>query len=140
MNMKKILPIIIAVIVTGSVAFYGGMKYQTSKTPTGLAGANFQKQMFSGQNGQQNGAARRIGGTGGANMAAGEIIARDAQNITVKLQDGGSKIIFFSDSTKITKSANGTINDIEIGQTVMAGGKQNTDGSLTAETLQIGKK
>ncbi len=138
--MNKILPIIIAVIVTGSIAFYGGMKYQTSKTPAGLAGANFQKQMFSGQDGQQNGTARRIGGTGGANMTAGKIIARDAQSITVKSGNGGSKIIFFSDSTKITKSTDGTTGDIEIGQTVTAGGKQNTDGSLTAETLQIREK
>ncbi len=150
--MKKILPIIIAVIVTGSIAFYGGMKYgqsQTAIVANGVSrGANSfanltteqRQQMFSGQGDQQNGAARKINNANGANMAAGQIIAKDAQSVTIKLRDGGSKIVFFSDSTKITKSTDGAIGDLEIGRTVMAGGKQNSDGSLTAETLQINNK
>jgi hypothetical protein len=145
-DMKKLLPIIIAIIIVGGGAFYAGMKYQESKTPTaGLAAGNFQnlrnlssqqrQQMF-GQSGA-NASGTLAGGRGGANAAAGEIIAKDDKSITVKLQDGGSKIIFYSDSTEIGKFASGTQNDLEIGKTVIVNGKANSDGSITAQSIQL---
>ena len=53
------------------------------------------------------------------------------------MQDGGSKIVFFSNSTEISKMTDGLIDDIEIGKQVMVGGDQNSDGSYTAETIQL---
>jgi hypothetical protein len=134
--MKKILPIIIAVIIVGAVSFYGGMLYRKSK---GSAN-NFPETgnvMFRGNTDRGNFQGGPGNGRNTANATAGEIIAKDDSSITVKLFDGGSKIIFFSASTDITKTADGDANDLEVGKTVMASGTANSDGSITATTIQL---
>ncbi|MEK7649829.1 MAG: DUF5666 domain-containing protein [Patescibacteria group bacterium] len=78
------------------------------------------------------GSGRMMGG-----FATGEIISVDDKSITVKLSDGGSKIIFFSDQTPIMKSTAGARTDIVVGTNVMINGKPNQDGSLNAESIQI---
>src|SRR3989344_1374661 len=111
---SKLIAIVIAtVVVVGGGAFFGGMKYAESKAPQGrLSQADFQNlQNLSPEERQQRlqelGAnaggfrgsmgGNRIGGGGG--FTAGEIIAKDDKSVTVKLQNGGSKIVFLSDST-----------------------------------------
>lgn len=129
--MKKILPIIIIVIIVGAGAFFGGMKYDQSKQ------TNLRQQRF-GQMGANVGEIRSSGARDGAgNFVGGEIIAKDDKSITIKLQDSGSKIIFFSDSTQITKSASGTVDDLKTGENLMITGQTNADGSITAQTIQI---
>jgi len=141
-NMKKLLPIIIAIIIVGGGAFYGGMKYQESKTPTAADFQNLrnlspqQRQQMFGQSGA-NASGTLAGRRGGANGAAGEIISKDDKSITVKLQDGGSKIIFYSNSTEVGKFVSGTPNDLEVGKTVIVNGKANSDGSITAQSIQL---
>jgi hypothetical protein len=73
--------------------------------------------------------------TGG--LAAGEIIAKDDASVTVKLRDGGTKIVFVSDKTEIGKAVVGSAADLEVGKTVMATGMPNADGSLTAQNIQL---
>ena len=141
--MKKIAPIIIAIIAAGGVSFYGGMKYQEGKTP------NFQnlsqeerQQMFLqggvGARGARTGADTSIARTGAAmNSAVGEIISKDDKSITVKLRDGGSKIVFFSEKTAISKTAEGSQADVVVGENVTINGSANSDGSVTATMIQI---
>lgn len=131
--MKKILPIIIAVaIVAGVGSFYGGMKYSQKKSVKSR-GSGDQQQHF-----QQMGGAMRGGNKqGGGGFINGEIASKDDKSITVKLRDGGSKIIFFSETTEIGKSVSGAATDLEVGKTVMVGGQTNSDGSVTAQTIQI---
>lgn len=140
--MKRIIPIFVALIlVVGGGAFYGGMKYQQSKSSFGnLTRQNFQnlsdeqrQQLFQGNRG---GSLQRGMGGVGANLLSGEVIAKDEQTLTLKMLDGGSKIVFFSGSTKILKTSEGSINDIEIGKEVIVSGSQNSDGSYTAQTIQ----
>ncbi len=140
--MKKIIPIIIvSIIVIGGGAFYGGMKYQQSKNPmSGLSRQNFQN--LSEEQRQQLQANAGVTFQGGANRAngqsflAGEVIAKDAQSLTLKIQDGGSRIVFLSSSTTVSKTVEGSLNDIEIGKQIMITGKQNSDGSYVAQTIQ----
>ena len=128
---KKISIIIIIAIIAGAGAFYGGMKYQASKTRSRLGAGNFQnmRDLSTGRQGLANRA--------GANMSGGEIITKDDKSITIKLRDGGSKIVFYSASTEIGKFASGTAADIEVGKSVMINGSANSDGSITAQSIQI---
>lgn len=133
--MKKILPIfIVVVLIVGGVCFFAGMKYGQSKN-------SFLKNFpnFDGAQSWQ----RQQTGTGFGRMSdrggfiSGEIISKDEKSITVKLPDGGSKIIFFSDTTTIAKSTDGSASDLENGKTVMVSGTSNSDGSVTAANIQI---
>jgi len=141
--MKKIIPIIIALVIVGGGAFYGGMKYGQStrqnfaKQNLGGSSQNFQNLS---QEQRQQLLQGRTGGGAGANFLNGEVIAKDEQSLTLKMSDGGSKIIFFSDSTTISKMTDGSINDIEIGKQVMVSGEQNSDGSYTAKTIQLSSR
>ncbi len=127
--MSKTLLIIhgVTVVVAGS-AFYSGMKYGQANMASGL-----QQRMTGG--GFGNG--RTGNRSGGNNTVAGDIIAKDATSITVKLRDGGSKIVFYAGSTDIGKSVPGTSDDLAIGKTVMANSTPNQDGSVTAQSIQI---
>jgi len=72
-----------------------------------------------------------------SNSNAGEIISKDENTITIKLNNGGSKIIMLSESTQINKFSQGTAEDLEIGKNILAQGTNNSDGSITAKTIQI---
>lgn len=135
--MNKILTTgIIVAIITGGGAFYGGMLYGKSQTKDNLE-QNFQQraQQF-GQNSAGN-RGLRTGGQAGAGIANGEIISKDDKSIVIKLRDGGSKIIFYSTATEIGKFVSGALDDLIIGQNIMASGKTNEDSSLTAQSIQI---
>ncbi len=129
---KKIIPFILVAVIVGGGAFFGGMKYGESKKSFGK---NFTPGQFNG--GFQNGAMVRNGNGQGGGFVNGEIISKDEKNMTVKLRDGGSKIIFFADTTEISKFASGSSSDLEVGKSVMVTGKTNQDGSVTAQTIQI---
>jgi len=141
---KLILIFIVSIIIVGSGAFYGGMKYQESKNPlSGFSRQNFdnlseeQRQQLQANAGGTlpGGASRRAG----SNFLSGEVIAKDEKTLTLKTPDGGSKIVFLSASTTVSKMDDGSVNDIEIGKQIMINGQQNSDGSYTAQTIQMGQ-
>ena len=70
-------------------------------------------------------------------MLNGEIISNDGESITLKISDDSSKIVFFSDTTKVSKTTEGIISDVAVGKQVMISGTQNSDGSYTAKTITI---
>jgi len=131
--MKKILmSVLITAVLVGGGAFYGGMKYAQSKASSRLAQGNFGS--F-----QRNGAAN-IGGLRGnrsGGFAAGEIIAKDNNSVTIKLNNGGSKIVFYSDATEVGKFTKGAADDLQVGESVTVSGDANQDGSITAKLIQI---
>jgi len=57
--------------------------------------------------------------------------------ITVKLEDGSSKIILLSEKTSINKASEGSITDLTAGEKVAVFGTTNADGSVTAQNIQI---
>ena len=127
--MKKVILVAIAVsILVGGGSFYGGMVYE--KNQRGNI-RNFQQ----GAGNMQGFANRQQGGVGG--FIIGDIISKDDKSITVKLRDGGSKIIFYSNTTEVSKFAYGVSTDLEINKTVSVTGDANQDGSITAKTIQI---
>lgn len=131
--MKKLLTTVLFLAVITGAAFYGGTKYAKGK-----AGRNFQNMRAGfGQGTGQNEFSKNAGGRQGSGFIGGEIISKDDKSVTIKLRDNGSKIIFYSSVTEIGKFTSGTVADLEIGKNISVVGKSNSDGSITADSIQI---
>lgn len=140
---KLIVKILVAVIVAGGAGFFGGMKYQQGKIPArgnSALGQNLQNLTpEQRQQLRQNnpGGARLSGNNSSGGFVAGEIIGKDEKSITVKLRDGGSKIVFLSNATVIGKQATGTPEDLLTGKQVQVVGTNNQDGTVTAQNINL---
>ena len=131
MTNKLILVAVTVAFLVGSGAFYGGMKYAQGKAVS-------DRQQRLGQTGANIGSGFRGGQSGaGGGLVSGDIISKDNQSITVKMRDGSSKIVFFSDTTEVSKFVAGVSADLVIGKTVTIIGKTNSDGSVTATSVQL---
>lgn len=82
-------------------------------------------------------AGTRGGMRGGEGFISGEVISKDDTSVTVKTRDGSTRIIFVSQTTEVTRPAKATIADLVLGSQIMAAGKQGTDGTVTATTIQV---
>jgi len=131
---KILISILITIIIVGSGAFYLGMQYGQGKRLQNLSNLTPEErqQRTQGFGANASQAFRNKNG-----LTAGEILAKDDKSITVKLPDGGSQIVFFSDSTNITKPSQGSLGDLALGTQVFVNGSQNSDGSITAQTIQL---
>lgn len=120
-------------IVIGITGFFAGMKYQQSKVPsiTDMPSAA----MHGGMPGQRDPAGAR--GMNNSGMISGEIIDKDETSITVKQADESTKIILLSEDTGVNKTSEGSIDDLETGETVMIIGQENPDGSISAVNIQL---
>ena len=128
MNNKQIISLIVVAIVFAGGGFFGGIKYQQNKLPPMAARAG----QFAGAAG---GAARRAGGN--ASFISGTVLSVDSNTITVKLQNGGSQNVILAPSTQYRKAVDGTAADVTVGTNVIATGSTNSDGSVTAQNVQI---
>ena len=125
------LVLIIGVVIVGAGAFFAGMQYQKSQR------SNFAGQ-FSGGQGETRSQGQNQGRFGqGFRPVNGEIISADDKSITVKLRDGSSKIIILSNKTSINKSAQASKSDLKTGEKVAVFGTENSDGSITAQNVQL---
>lgn len=126
--MKKVFLVVIVTILVGAASFFGGIKYQQSKMPR--FPGNFQ-----GQRGQLGQRAAQ-----GLRPVSGTIISQDEGSITVKLPDESSKIILLTEQSTINKTEEGSADDLSEGAEVMVFGQENSDGSITAQNIQIGQR
>ncbi len=122
---------IISVLVIIAV-FYAGMKYGQSQSSYSGNGQAYQQ----GQGGNRAGRGMGARGGGGGGVS-GQIVSLDTTSITVQQRDGSSKIVFLAGSTSVTKSAPGSASDLVVGQQVNVMGTANSDGSETAQFVQI---
>lgn len=132
-SMKKYISFILVAIIAGGVGFGGGMSYANSRQ---------QKNTFAMQQGGENfrngGQGMRQGVRGGLGGAvSGEILTKDDKSLTVKLRDGGSKLIFLSKTTTISKPTEMSLDSLVLGDTVVIMGQANDDGSVTANSIQV---
>jgi len=135
-----LVPVIVGVVAV-SGGFMGGMKfqeYQYSKTMRRgfLTGAR-------NQIGNQQANGIRMQNAGGAPQSnnfrpiSGEVLKKDDTSITVKTMDGSSKIVLLAESTVISESKTSSVQNIEVGTKVAVFGSTNTDGSITAQNVQL---
>lgn len=133
-NMKVITPIILILVGLG-VGFLGGYQYRNYRL--NQTRGNF-------ANGTQRFNGARMGGGNGGMMGrgavTGSILSMDDKSITVKLNDGSTKIVLFADSTTYSNTINATKTDLKVGGEVAAFGTTNSDGSVTATRIQINSK
>lgn len=123
-----IMVVVVAVIALGA-GFFGGMQYQKMQPGTSNS------QYAGGALGRNR--MGRFGGNAGMRPVVGQIISSDQNSITVKMMDGSTKIVIVSKSASINKAAQATISDLTTGETVAVFGTQNSDGSVTAQNIQI---
>ncbi len=130
---KNTIAWVAAVVVVGGLMFFVGTKYAGSQ-----ATGNQQTGQGAGQGqgaGRRNGQGGRGGAMGG--FTGGEVLSKDDKSITLKLSAGGSKTIYFTSSTKVLKSTDGAMSDIQVGDNVSTNGAANADGSINADSIQI---
>ena len=120
----------IIILTVGAVSFYAGTIYHKAQRPSG----RFFQEQQQGDGQNQN---RRFGANGNQRAVRGEIINADDKSITVKMQDGSSKIILLSDNTSVIEATETSKQALQTGKQVMVFGSNNPDGSITAQNIQL---
>lgn len=132
--------LIISVIVSlfiGGVAFAGGTVYQKNKDAV-LAAVAPQRIGSSGASNVVIGTKGGVGGRrAGGPITSGQIIGKDSQSITVKQQDGSTKIVYISQTTTVLNTTASSLDDLTVGKQVSANGTANSDGSIAATNVQV---
>ncbi len=127
--------IAVAVVLVGA-GFGGGYTFAKSQSPAnGMLAAGFPEGtggQFAGRSGSMG-----MGTRAGGGFVSGEILSKDSTSVTVKMIDGSTKIVLLGSSAQISKSAEGTAADLAIGASVLVNGSTNSDGSVTAQNVQI---
>ncbi len=124
--MKKYkVHIVWAIIVI--IALVGGIFYGKGGASSQTAGKSFASSTRSG--------ALRTGTGGG--FVSGQIISVDADSMTVSLANGNSQVVFYSSSTQVMEPTIVPASTLVAGTRVMIGGTANSDGSLTAQSIQV---
>lgn len=135
MNRNQVIGGIIALVVVAGGAFYAGNTYAKSGAPergqftTFTAGAGGTV-MFAGR----GAATARTGG----GFTAGTILSSSNGSITIEQQNGSSTgIVLISPSTQVFKQVAGSASDLKAGVGITVTGTTNSDGSVTASSIQI---
>lgn len=134
MKQNQIIILVFVALIAAGTGFFGGMKYQQGRRKQFTQFAGGQGRMFAANGGRddQNGMPRS-----GFRPITGQIIAADAQSVTVKLPDGSSKLVLMTGSTTINQTVKATKDDLKNGLTVAVFSTENSDGSVTATDVQI---
>lgn len=125
---KKIIFIIIGVLLLG-LSFYSGMLYQSQSAPAASQNNTSSTRGFGPGGG--------LRGQNGMNVVSGQVVSKDNQSIVVKVKNGSSLVVLYSNSTPVEKSVSGSIADVVPGEQIFATGQANSDGSFNANSIQI---
>ncbi|MBI3366356.1 hypothetical protein HY041_01875 [Candidatus Roizmanbacteria bacterium] len=134
MDKKNLYSFIFVILIVGVLSFFGGIKYQEDKggkLPNQQSGINTggqQRSQFGQRRGSNNGIFR---------PTVEEIVGTDNTSITVKMQDGSTKIILITNKTTVNKVEQAAKSDLKTGERIAVFGQENSDGSVTAQTIQL---
>lgn len=130
---KKNLTVVLVVVglVTALIGFWGGTYYQKNQQSTDFVGQ---------MNGQQDtdSSSQQMTRNQAGGLVSGEITSISESSITIKTEDGSSKLVVYSDSTTISKTAEVSIDDLEVGDEANIMGDEDSDGIVTAQTIIVG--
>lgn len=126
--MKKytvhIVWLVVALIALGGGYFWGKATVSSARGTFGAGAFGSSTRRFAG------------GATSGG-FTIGQILSIDSSSITLQLANGNSEVVFYSTSTPVTEPTTVSPNALTIGTNVMVAGTSNSDGSLTAQTIQV---
>ncbi len=128
MNKKQMWVTIAVVIIAAAGGYFVGAAHGASAS-MGTKGA------YAAGNGGRTRGAAGMGANGG--FTTGQILSMDDKSLTIQMRNGNSQVVFYSPSVTVAKTVSGSIKDIVVGAQVMIAGTANTDGSLTAQSVQI---
>ena len=118
---------VVLIIVAAAGGFFGGMMYQKNQVSSlGTAARG----NYAGRFGQagQNSSFRPV---------RGQVLSMTNDSLTVKMSDGSTKIVVLSSSTAFMQATKAALSDVKTGDTVNVVGTQNSDGSVTAQNIQL---
>ena len=115
----------LALIIGLGIGHYTAGNASAATTRSGFGGGT--RVTFQGRGGNQ----------ANAGFVAGSIAKMDSESVTLSTRDGSSHLILFTPDTSVLKSVEGTTTDLKIGQDVVVTGSTNSDGSVSAQTIQI---
>lgn len=143
MEKKHILLGATTIIALGA-GFFGGVTYEkqsiatySSEQGVSMRGGAGNRAAGFGGTGVRTGGGARGAGSAGDGFSIGKILSHDNKSITIRTSDGGSKIVYFSDTTSISKSASTVSTDLSVGERVRVNGKSSPDGTISAENIDI---
>lgn len=141
MDKKIILIMLVIAVICGGVGYKVGDKMSQVKRIAQFAGMRQQGGQGSGQGLRDGSGQGKMGGGmmqgQGRRHTEGEILSVDDKGVTVKLADGSSKIVLFSDKTTYALSTTAEKSKVVVGQKVDIVGDPNTDGSVSASEVRI---
>ena len=118
-----IISVVISVVLAGGIGYFVGSSHALGGAPANpTTRGNF---------------AGRGAGAGGFGGTTGSIVSNSGNSLTVSLKDGSSKVIFISASTTVMKTTAGSSSDLSSGTNVVVMGSTNSDGSITANSIQV---
>jgi hypothetical protein len=133
MSTKKltIIWVIIAIAALAGGFFWGksagGSSSTAGRAEAGRFAFGSSTTAFAGR-----GAAGAVGG-----FTTGQVLSINANSLTLQLANGNSENVFFSSSTQVIVPQPTSIASVQTGTTVMVSGATNSDGSVTASTIQL---
>jgi len=137
-NWRMMVGILLAALVVAGGSFYGGTVYGKGQAQTAFAGP---VNPGSGPAGMMPGGTPPAGmgqpGGNQAGMLVGEIAEISATALTITDSSGKQTQVNVSGTTLIEKQASVTLADLTQGETVMVSGSQQSDGSISARSVQV---
>ncbi|HTR19111.1 MAG TPA: hypothetical protein VMH91_04025 [Candidatus Paceibacterota bacterium] len=135
MNKTAWVTVVVVAVVFAGGGYYVGAKAQTSPAPTsrfsGGGGATFVGRGGGG-----------FGGGGGATI--GTILQVGNGSITLQLPNStsttattGTKIVLVGSQTQVQELQSVPVSSLSVGQTITVNGTANSDGSVTANSIQV---
>jgi len=129
---------IVAAVVFGGGGYYLGMQKATSSTTAATAtGA-----AFAGRG--AGGAGRFGGGAAGGGFTGGTILSIGSGTMTIQMAAStstsattGTKIVLFDTTTQVSEMQTVAPSALTVGQSVTVTGATNSDGSVTATSIQV---
>jgi len=114
---------IVVVVALGGGYFWG--RATVVSTRAGFAGA------------YGTSSTRRLAGGAGGGFTTGQIASFGTNSMTLQLANGNSEVVLYASSTPVTEPTTVSPSTLTVGTNVMVGGTTNSDGSLTAQSIQV---